>query len=60
MVDCDAIDAQSGNVLLNIVADQPEVTSAPVFVFTSSNPIIGAWVDGNINLTMVQTLTMQM
>ncbi len=50
-VDCDAIEAQSGNVFLNIVADQPEVTSAPVFVSTSSNPIIGAWVDGDINLS---------
>jgi hypothetical protein len=41
-VDCDAISPQSGNVFLPIVADQPEITSAPVFVSTSSNPIIGA------------------
>jgi hypothetical protein len=50
-VDCDAISPQSGNVFLPIVADQPEITSAPVFVSTSSNPIIGAWVDGNITLS---------
>ncbi len=47
-VDCDTIEAQSGNVFLTLYGSENQ-PSAPVFVSTSSNPIIGAWVDGNIN-----------
>ncbi|WP_250435696.1 T9SS type A sorting domain-containing protein, partial [Hanstruepera flava] len=48
-VDCSTIEAQSGNVFLPIFSE--DQTSANVFVSTSSNPIIGAWVDGDIELT---------
>jgi hypothetical protein len=48
-VSCGTIEAASGNVFLPIVSE--DQTSAPVFVSTSSNPIIGAWVDGDIELT---------
>ncbi len=52
IVDCDAIVAESGNVLLNIIdLGEPTQTTAPVFVSTSSHPIIGAWVDGHVTLT---------
>ncbi len=50
-VDCDAIIAQSGNVFLSIIDQGTEITAAPVFVSTSSHPIIGAWVDGHVTLT---------
>ncbi|MEZ4985533.1 MAG: hypothetical protein R2795_10930, partial [Saprospiraceae bacterium] len=50
-VDCASIDAQSGNVVLNIVDLGTATTSAPVFVLTSNHPIIGSWVDGNVSLT---------
>jgi hypothetical protein len=50
-VDCDAIIPQSGNVLLSIIDQGTEITAAPVFVSTSSHPIIGAWVDGHVTLT---------
>ncbi|WP_250433842.1 hypothetical protein, partial [Hanstruepera flava] len=49
VIDCSTIEAQSGNVFLPIFSE--DQTSANVFVSTSSNPIIGAWVDGDIELT---------
>uniref|UniRef100_UPI001300A29B T9SS type A sorting domain-containing protein n=1 Tax=Winogradskyella aurantiaca TaxID=2219558 RepID=UPI001300A29B len=50
-VDCDAIDPISSNIFLGIVADQAETTSAAVFVSTSSHPLIGSWVDGDITIS---------
>ena len=50
-VDCDAINPMSGNIFLSVVADQAEITTAPIFVSTSSNPIIGQWVDGDITIS---------
>ncbi|KAA3641662.1 MAG: hypothetical protein DWQ02_00175, partial [Bacteroidetes bacterium] len=51
VVDCDAIIPQSGNVFLSIIDQGTAITSAPVFVSTSSHPLIGAWVDGHVTLT---------
>ena len=51
VVDCDAINDMSGNVLLNIIDDGAELTSAPVFILTSNHPIIGSWVDGHVSLS---------
>ena len=49
-VDCTSIDEMSGNVLLNIIDEGEEITTAPVFVLTSTHPLIGSWVDGHVNL----------
>ncbi|MFT6781727.1 MAG: hypothetical protein ACJA1A_001649, partial [Saprospiraceae bacterium] len=51
VVDCDAINDMSGNVLLNIIDDGAELTSAPVFILTSNHPIIGSWVDGHVSVS---------